>query len=225
MTTPVDGRRARGDRSRQAVLAVAVRRASTDGLNGVSIAQLAAETGASKSGVAALFGSKEQLQLAIVADAKRVFTEVVVEPARIHPRGLLRLRALVRAWIDYSSGRTFPGGCFFLAVSAEFASHPGPVHDAISEAMHLWRSYLDISIAQAMDDGDLPQLQDAPQLSFELEALLSQANRTSLMHGGDQAYRRAERAIVERLRDLGAEDASLEIELGPRPALGSAASV
>ncbi|REJ04997.1 TetR/AcrR family transcriptional regulator [Microbacterium bovistercoris] len=219
MTTPVDGRRARGDRSRQAVLAVATRSASTDGLNGVSIARLAAEAGASKSGVAALFGSKEQLQLAIVADAKRVFTEVVVDPARIHPRGLVRLRALVRAWIDYSSDRTFPGGCFFLAVSAEFASHPGPVHDAISDAMDLWRSYLEISIAQAMDDGDLPMLEDAAQLSFELEALLSQANRTSLMHGGDLPYRRAERAIVERLRDLGAVQASLEIELGPRPAV------
>ncbi|MFE6995864.1 TetR/AcrR family transcriptional regulator [Microbacterium sp. NPDC057659] len=218
MTTPViDGRRARGDRTRHAVLAVGTQRATTEGLNGVSIAQLAAAAGASKSGVAALFGSKEQLQLAIVADAKRVFTEVVVDPARIHPRGLRRLRALVRAWVDYSAGRTFAGGCFFLAASTEFASQPGAVHDAISEAMHLWRSYLDISVAQAMDDGDLPRLEDAAQLSFELEALLSQANRTSLMHGGDEPYRRAERAIVERLQALGAKDASLEIELGPRP--------
>ncbi|MBP2437038.1 TetR/AcrR family transcriptional regulator [Microbacterium amylolyticum] len=203
MTTVVDGRRARGDRSRQAVLAVAMQRASTDGLTGVSIAQLAAETSTSKSGVAALFGSKEQLQLAVVAEAKRTFIDVVVKPARSAPRGIRRLRALVRTWIDYSSGRTFAGGCFFLAVSAEFAAHPGPVRDAITEAMDLWRSYLEISIARAMEDGDLPRLDDATQLVFELEAMLSHANAASVLHGGDVPYHRAERAISERLIALG----------------------
>ena len=204
MTTPVDGRRLRGDRSRHAVLEVAVQRASTDGLTGVSIAQLAAETGASKSGVATLFGSKEQLQVAVVAEAKRIFVEVVVEPARTEPRGIRRLRALVRAWVDYSSGRTFQGGCFFLAVGAEFAGRPGPVRDAITEAMELWRSYLAVSISRAMDDGALPLLDDADQLVFELEALLSQANRASLLGGAAEPYHRAERAIEERLIALGA---------------------
>lgn len=220
MATPSDGRRARGDRSRQAVLSVATQRASTDGLIGVSIAQLAAETQSSKSGVAALFGSKEQLQLAIVAEAQRVFIEVVVEPARIHPRGLPRLRALVRAWIDYSSGRTFAGGCFFLAASAEFAARPGAVHDAIAAAMDLWRSYLAISVAQAMADGDLPGLVDAAQLVFELEALLSQANAMSVLTGDDAPYDRAEHAITDRLRSLGAQDASLDLPLRRSPAGG-----
>ncbi|UGS25116.1 TetR/AcrR family transcriptional regulator [Microbacterium resistens] len=210
MTTAIDGRRARGDRSRRAVLSVATQLASTDGLTGVSIARLAAETDASKSGVAALFGSKEQLQLAVVAEARRVFIEVVVEPARAYPRGLPRLCALVRAWIDYSSGRTFTGGCFFLAVAAEYAARPGAVRDAVSEAMELWRSYLEISISRAMADGDLPGLDDARQLVFELEALLAHANAESVLRGGDAPYRRAERALVERLHALGAADATLD---------------
>lgn len=208
MSTPVDGRRARGDRSRQAVLAIATQRASTDGLDGISIGQLAAETKTSKSGVAALFGSKEQLQLATIAEARRVFIDVVVEPSRIHPLGLDRLSALVTAWIRYSSDRTFAGGCFFLAASTEYAARPGVVHDAISDAMDLWRSYLQRSVAQAIEDGDLPGLDDPAQLVFELEALLSQANADSLRYDDDAPYDRATRAIDDRLRALGAPDAT-----------------
>ncbi|QTV80145.1 TetR/AcrR family transcriptional regulator [Microbacterium sp. NIBRBAC000506063] len=210
MTTTVDGRRARGDRSRHAVLEVATQLASTEGLTGVSIAQLATETGASKSGVAALFGSKEQLQLAVVAEAQRVFTDTVVVPARAQPRGIRRLVALIRTWTDYSSGRTFAGGCFFLAVSAEFAARPGPVRDAIAEAMELWRSYLAIAATHAMAEGALPDLDDADQLVFELESLLSHANAQSVLRGGEEPYRRAEQAIRERLLALGADAAVLD---------------
>ncbi len=210
MTTVIDGRRARGDRSRNAVLAVATQLASTDGLTGVSIARLAAETSSSKSGVAALFGSKENLQLAVVDDALRIFMDVVVRPARTKPRGLERLCALVRAWIDYSERRTFRGGCFFLAASAEFASHPGVVRDAITEASDRWRSYLEIQIDQSIADGTFPRLDDAHQLSFELEALLSHANAESILHGTTEPYRRAECAITDRLRYLGADQGALD---------------
>ena len=210
MPTAIDGRRARGDRSRNAVLSVATQLASTDGLTGVSIARLAQETSSSKSGVAALFGSKENLQLAIVDEAKRIFIDVVVEPARTEPAGSDRLYALVRAWIDYSSGRTFRGGCFFLAASAEFAARPGPVRDAIAAAMDLWRSYLQHQTERAIADGALPGLDDAEQLVFELEALLAHANAESTLRGSGDPYRRAERAIADRLRGLGADERSAD---------------
>lgn len=192
------------------MLSVATQLASTDGLIGVSIARLAAETSSSKSGVAALFGSKQSLQLAIVDEARRIFVDVVVQPARSEPAGLDRLCALVRSWIDYSSGRTFRGGCFFLAASAEFAAHPGVVRDAIVEAMDLWRSYLEIHIGRAIEDGTIPRLDDAAQLGFELEALLSHANAESILDGSSESYRRAERAIVERLQALGAAQHALD---------------
>ncbi|WP_235940044.1 TetR family transcriptional regulator C-terminal domain-containing protein [Occultella kanbiaonis] len=152
-----------------------------------------------------MFGSKENLQLAVVSEAKRIFIDVVVQPARTEAAGFDRLCALVRTWIDYSSGRTFRGGCFFLAASAEFAAHPGAVRDAITEAMDLWRSYLEHQISRAIADGALPRLDDATQLGFELEALLSHANAESTLHDRSEPYRRAERAIVERLEALGGD--------------------
>lgn len=218
MTSNIDGRRARGDRSRLAVLISATRLATIEGLNGVSIARLAKETNSSKSGVATLFGTKENLQLAAVAEARRVFTEKVIAPTLEYPPGIMRLSALVSAWIDYSEQRVFPGGCFFLATSAEFAAHPGAVRDAIVAVRDEWHRTLTTQAQQAIDDGALPRLHDAEQLAFEIDALLAHANRESLLRSDATAgaphrpqdaltpYRRAQTAIVARMRHFGASD-------------------
>lgn len=205
----VDGRRARGDESRRVALARAVDLASVQGLDGLSIGGLAGAVGASKSGVAALFGSKEQLQLAVVAAARDVFTATVIEPARVEPRGIRRLAALLVQWLDYSSGRTFPGGCFFLAASAEFDSKPGPVRDAVAAALDTWDGYLTASIRYAIEQGDLPGLDDPEQLTFELRALTAEANSRSLLQDSDVPYTRARAAMAARLQMLGADAAVL----------------
>src|SRR5688572_12108756 len=107
-----DGRRLRGDESRRVILAHAIDTASVDGLEGLTIGRLADAAGHSKSGVATLFGSKEQLQLATVASAREVFIDTVVAPARANTdRGLARVCALLEKWLDYSEDRVFSGGC------------------------------------------------------------------------------------------------------------------
>ena len=52
-------------------------RASAEGLEAVSLQRLADDLGISKSGLFAHFGSKEELQLATVEEAGRIFTEEV----------------------------------------------------------------------------------------------------------------------------------------------------
>ena len=74
----------RGDESRRVILAHAIDTASVDGLEGLTIGRLAEASGHSKSGVATLFGSKEQLQLATIAAAREVFVDRVIAPARAH---------------------------------------------------------------------------------------------------------------------------------------------
>ena len=58
--------RSDGLRSRQTILRAAANLATVDGLEGISIGNLAAHIGMSKSGLYAHFGSKEELQLATV---------------------------------------------------------------------------------------------------------------------------------------------------------------
>ncbi|WP_157157564.1 MULTISPECIES: TetR/AcrR family transcriptional regulator [unclassified Diaminobutyricimonas] len=206
----VDGRRARGDESRRVALASAVDLASVSGLEGLSIGGLAGTIGASKSGVAALFGSKEQLQLAVVAAAREIFMATVIEPARVQPRGIRRLTALVQLWLDYSSGRTFPGGCFFLAAAAEYDSKPGLLRDAVAAALAEWDGYLTASIRFAIELGELPGLKDPEQLTFELRALAAEANSRSLLQDSDVPYARARAAMAARLQMLGADPVVLE---------------
>lgn len=203
----IDGRRLRGSESRRAILAHAVDTASVEGLEGLTIGRLADAAGHSKSGVATLFGSKEQLQLAVVAAAREVFVDHVVTPARARAdRGLARVCALLSNWLAYSRDRVFRGGCFFAATAVEFDSKPGPVRDAILAATTDWEDYLTVSIRYAVDAGELTGLDDPRQLAFEFVALLEAANSRSLLYTSSEPYARATTALVARLTALGADE-------------------
>jgi AcrR family transcriptional regulator len=198
--TTIDGRLARGQASRSAVLRLAMDAASTDGLEAVTIGRLAAAAQLSKSGVVALFGSKEQLQLAAIASAREIFIARVIAPALAVPGGRERVDALLENWIAYSESRVFAGGCFFAAATAEFASRPGAVRDAIAEQLEQWNDTLARVLRRAMERGELSQGADVDQLVFEIRALLDAANSDSLLFGSSAPYARA-RAGLRRLLD------------------------
>lgn len=204
----VDGRRARGDESRREILTQSIAIASVDGLEGLSIGRLATAAGHSKSGVATLFGSKLQLQVATVAAAREVFIDAVIAPVRARtPRGLARVVDLLAEWLAYSRGRVFPGGCFFAAASVEFDSKPGPVRDAVTAGLADWEEYLARSLEYARPE--LAGLADSAQVAYELTAFLEVANTRSILHDSAAPYRRAATAARDRLRALGAPDAAL----------------
>src|SRR5947209_15401958 len=105
-------KRADGVRTQSAIVREAVSLATVDGLEGLSIGNLAAALGVSKSGLHAHFGSKQELQLATVAEAARIFDEEVVQPALAAPPGLGQLTAVCEAFFEHLERHTFPGGCF-----------------------------------------------------------------------------------------------------------------
>lgn len=198
--TQIDGRRARGETSRRSVMGLAVDLASVDGLEGLSIGTLAAKSQMSKGGVVALFGSKEQLQLATVAAAKEIFIANVVTPALEEKGGLARLLVLLDAWLRYSESRVFAGGCFFAAASAELGSRRGPVRDAVAEAMVEWQEFVRRTILRAVGRGEMDAATDAAQMTFEITSLLDGANDMSLLHDSSEPYERA-RIALQRLLD------------------------
>ncbi len=209
MTIATDGRRARGDASRRAILGSAADLASVDGLDGVTIGRLAERSGHGKSSIATLFGSKEALQLATIDTAAGVFRTKIVEPARELPRGVERVAALLRGVLDYSRNRVFTGGCFFAAASADLDSKPGPVADAVRDWMRVWHGYVESQLRFAVDAGELSAGTDVERLAFELLALTDAANTRSLLGDGDKPYRYAAAAIRERLAASGAAEAHL----------------
>src|SRR6478672_3348414 len=80
-------KRADGERTRAAIVREAVSLATLDGLEGLSIGNLASALDMSKSGIYAHFGSKQDLQLATVDEAGRIFRAEVIAPALAAPPG------------------------------------------------------------------------------------------------------------------------------------------
>jgi AcrR family transcriptional regulator len=193
-------RKAHGERTRQSILEAAVDIASAEGLEGLTIGRLAAETGMSKSGLFAHFGSKEELQLATVEAAREIFIREVVRPAFEAEQGLARLWRLCEIWLLYVQGGVFRGGCFFAAAAAEFDSRPGPVRDRIAGIMKEWLAALRRAVEEAQEAGQLERSVDSTQLAFEFNALELGANWAFQLHGDKQAFTRARAAILERLR-------------------------
>nr|WP_225957893.1 TetR/AcrR family transcriptional regulator [Amycolatopsis lexingtonensis] len=179
------------------VLRRAVDVASVDGLEGLSLGRLATELELSKSGVFALFGSKEELQLATIEAALDIFAAHVVTPSREVAPGLPRLRAICENWLEYSEKRVFPGGCFFFNVGAEFDARPGRVHDAVASASGSFATFIRETACEAVALGHLDA--DPEVLAFELHALGRAANADAVLNGGTHAYHLARRAIESRL--------------------------
>jgi AcrR family transcriptional regulator len=200
MSVPaLDGRRVRGDKTRHAILARAVQIASTEGLEGLSLGQLAADLGMSKSGLFAHFGSKEELQLKTLRAARRIFYDAAVQPALDMPEGIERLWVLVQADLDYLAGDVFDGGCLFLSSSAEYDSRPGPIRDLVAETMASWLGVLTEQAQVARDLGQLTADTDPRGLAWELHAFGLALNWDRQLNRSADARERAQTASRTRL--------------------------
>jgi AcrR family transcriptional regulator len=200
---PRDGRRARGMRSRRSVLERSVQMASREGLEGLTIGTLAADLGVHKSSIHALFGSKQELQLATLAAARRILVEHVIAPGLSSPEGLMRLQAMGESWCDYLAADVFAGGCFLCAASAEMDGRPGPLRDAVADVMGEWIAVLRSNVEAGVAAGELRKDVDPAASAFRLNALGMAANwQRQLMDdpSGIEQARSAWRAELERMQ-------------------------
>jgi AcrR family transcriptional regulator len=195
----VDGRRARGDSTRRAILRHAMQLASAEGLENLSIARLAGELGMSKSGLFAHFGSKEELQLSTLRAARRVFSDEAIRPAAAAEPGLERLLVLISSWLDYIAGDVFAGGCLFMEAAAEFDNRPGPVRDLIAETMGMLLALLAEEATEAVTRGELAADTDPQQLVWEIHAAGLGLNWDRQLNGSATARDRAQTAVLTRL--------------------------
>ena len=199
--TPTHTRRLRsdGERSRRAILEAATRLATTEGLDRLSIGELAAHTGMSKSGLYAHFGSKEELQLATIDAAEAIFDEVVVVPAQSAEPGIPGVIALADGFLDHLGQRIFPGGCFFACASAEVQSRPGALKDRIAEFDRRWKARFVEQLRIAQAAGDLPAGDDIDQVFFEIDAYLLYAHAAFAFRADPEVLTRAGLAVRHRL--------------------------
>jgi AcrR family transcriptional regulator len=192
-------RRGDGERSHLAILEAATRLSTIQGLDGLSIGELAAHIGMSKSGLYAHFRSKEELQLATVTAALEVVDAEVVQPALSRPDALGRLIALADNFLSYAQ-HSYPGGCFFSSAGAEFDTRPGPVRDVLIKHCRVWADLLAQLIKDAQQDGSIDSREDPAQLAFELNSFLHLANDWFVLLQDAVMMERAHRSVNNRLR-------------------------
>lgn len=181
----------KGEHTRQAILDEAFSMASCIGVGALSIGVLAERTKMSKSGLFAHFGSKEELQLAVLREAQQRFADIVLRPAFRLPRGLPRLRAIVVNWLSWTREANLPGGCVINAAAAEFDDQPGPLRDEVKNGLLALRRVLAETAAKAVETGDLRPDTDVDQLAFELEGIYQVAQQSRRLLDDPAADRRA----------------------------------
>lgn len=194
---PTRGRRsvAEARDTRATILRHAVDVGSIDGLEGLTIGRLAADLGMSKAGVIGQFGTKEELQLAALELAAAMFAAAVWAPAEHAEPGLPRLLAVCDAWARYAEDPPFAGGCFMAAVSHEFDTREGRVHEALGDLLTTWRNTLVRDVRIAVDEGDLPAETDPEDIAFALDALASGITPARRLVGDEATGDRCLRAM------------------------------
>jgi AcrR family transcriptional regulator len=161
----------KGQLTRAAILDAALGLAAQIGLEGLSIGALAALTQMSKSGVFAHFGSREELQIAVIREYHRRFEDEVFFPAIREPRGLPRLAALYERWL-HRVALEIDSGCIYISGAVEFDDRPGPVRDALAAMVLAWHAALERALRIAVDEGHLRADTDVGQLLFEIHGLV-----------------------------------------------------
>lgn len=196
----------KGQASRSSILHTAAKLATTRGLDGLSIGDLAAEVGMSKSGLYAHFKSKEELELATIETAAAIFDHEVLQPAAQTPAGTERLWALADAFLSHVERKVYPGGCFFAAVASELDTRPGPARDRVVLMLDQWQSLLRQCILDAQAAGEIAAQLDVAQAVFETQAMLLAGNYQFVMTNDPIRLTQARQGVQHVLARLGTQE-------------------
>ena len=189
----------KGQETKTAILDEALTIASRVGFTGLTIGQLAEQTGMSKSGLYAHFQSKEQLQLQTLAHARRKFVDTTIRPALAVSRGEKRVRELFERWVVWET-EVLPGGCIFVTGSVEFDDQPGPMRDALVADQRDWLETVATVARTAVSEGDFRDDLDPQQFAFEVQGLTLGYHHSARLLDDPQAMNRV-RTAFEALLD------------------------
>lgn len=157
----------KGAATKERIIESALRTASVEGLEGISLGRLAQDVGMSKSGLFAHFESKEELQLDVLAAAAERFADVVVRPAFAAPRGEPRVRSLFEHWLVWERHQSLPGGCVFMHAAAELDDRPGPARDALVQWQRQWLEVLAKAARLGVEAGHFRAELDPEMFAFQ----------------------------------------------------------
>ena len=199
----------KGEQTRAAIVEAALALASRNGLEGLTIGALAERMRMSKSGVFAHFGSREDLQLAVLKAYEQRFVDDILVPALRERRGLPRLRAILARWVERTTLEA-SSGCIWISGASEYDDRPGVLRDELVSMVRGWQRELSRAILQAIEAGELRAGTDAEELVFELYGLILVLHHDVRLMRNPDAADRARRAFERVLASFGARPAAAE---------------
>ncbi len=158
--------------TKKIILNNALKIASQSGFSAISIGKLAAETGMSKSGLFSHFGSKENLLLSIIEEAKQIFLKNVIIPAQKIENGINRLYAFFENWINYLQNEEIVGGCLFYKTTVEVSLENGILKEKLREIMNNWIKFLKNEVKTAIDKKQIQKQIEPEKFVFEIISMI-----------------------------------------------------
>jgi len=184
----------KGEQTRAAIIDAALELAARQGLEGLTIGSLAERMRMSKSGVFAHFGSREDLQIAVLKEYERRFVDEVLVPSLRERRGMARLGAIFSRWLERTTVEAAQG-CIWISGAAEYDDRPGAVRDELVAMVRSWHRELARAVQQALDAGELQPDADISELIFELYGVILVLHHDVRLLQNPGAIDRARRAF------------------------------
>jgi len=186
----------KGSVTRARILDEAIRIASREGLEGLSIGTLATALEMSKSGLFAHFGSKEALQAAVLQELGQRFAARVLASVEEAAPGVGRLDALFEAWLAWSRDPALPGGCPVLAACFELDDREGEPREVLVRMQEALRQRV-----MALVAGVFPAVQ-AEQAAFDFKGIQLAFHHAHRVLRNPEAVTWARNAYRRWLRNL-----------------------
>jgi AcrR family transcriptional regulator len=181
--------------NRDAILAAAAALAGTDGLDAPSAGTLAMVLGRNLGRTE----SRQDLQVAVVTEAGRIFDEEVVQPALAAPAGVRQLAAVCEAFFGHLERHSGPDGCFMASAALALGTRTGPVRDLISALQAQFGELIRGFAVAAVARNELPAGEDPGRLAFELNGIMLATDTNFVQHEDPAVLDLARQIVRQRL--------------------------
>lgn len=201
MSTPRPPSLRKGQQTRAAIVQAALEQAARAGLEGLTIGALAEQMHMSKSGVFAHFGSREDLQIAVLKAYEARFIDEVLKPSLREARGLPRLLAILNHWLERTVIEAALG-CIWISGASEYDDRPGAVRDELVSMVQGWQREISRAIEQCIREGHLRKDTDVSDLVFGIYGVILVLHHDSRLMRSADALPRARRAFDRLLQQF-----------------------
>ena len=167
---------------------------SLKGFLSASINDILEATNTSKGGFYNHFSSKEDLFVAVLADAQRIWREKVLHGLKDIDSPIGKVKAILRNYKDryLKDSETFPGGCIFITFSVELDDQIPHLSDEVNKGFIGFKALLKRLLDDSQKIGELHSGVNTETLS---EMIFSAMVGSSVLYGVGKSGDRLDRAI------------------------------